>query len=92
MRMYLQPLQDLTLEDRVARTQYRFLLSGPDMQALGVWSARLQEQLQGHPDLGEVASDLQNQGLQAYVRIDREAVRQHLSIGRNTVHRHASEQ
>ena len=56
MRMYLQPLQDLTLEDRVARTQYRFLLSGPDMQALG-----------------EVASDLQNQGLQAYVRIDREA-------------------
>ena len=73
MRMYLQPLQDLTLEDRVARTQYRFLLSGPDMQALGVWSARLQERLQGHPDLGEVASDLQNQGLQAYVRIDREA-------------------
>ena len=72
MRIYLQPLQDLTLEDRVARTQYRFLLSGPDMQALGVWSARLQERLQGHPDLGEVASDLQNQGLQAYVRIDRE--------------------
>jgi multidrug efflux pump len=72
-RLNLQPLQDLTLEDRVARTQYRFLLSGPDMQALGVWSARLQEQLQGHPDLGEVASDLQNQGLQAYVRIDREA-------------------
>ena len=41
MRIYLQPLQDLSLEDRVARTQYRFLLSGPDSEALGIWSQRL---------------------------------------------------
>ena len=73
MRLYLQPLQDLSLEDRVARTQYRFLLSGPDADALGEWSGRLQERLRGHPALAEVASDWQNQGLQAYVRIDREA-------------------
>ena len=73
MRLYLQPLQDLTLEDRVARTQYRFLLSGPDVDALGVWSERLMNRLQGHPALAEMASDFQNQGLQAYVRIDREA-------------------
>jgi multidrug efflux pump len=72
-RLYLQPLQDLTLEDRVARTQYRFLLSGPDVDALDTWSARLMDRLQAHPALAEVASDLQNQGLQAYVRIDREA-------------------
>jgi multidrug efflux pump len=57
----------------VARTQYRFLLSGPDADALGLWSARLQERLQGHPALAEVASDWQSQGLQAFVRIDREA-------------------
>ena len=73
MQMYLQPQQDLTLEDRVARTQYRFLLSGPDSQALGMWSQRLQAQLRHHPALGEVASDWQDQGLQAYVRIDRDA-------------------
>ncbi len=73
MRLYLQPLQDLSLEDRVARTQYRFLLSGPDADALGDWSVRLQERLRGHPALAEVASDWQSQGLQAFVRIDREA-------------------
>ena len=73
MHIYLQPLQDLSLEDRVARTQYRFLLSGPDNEALGMWSQRLQSQLRQHPALAEVASDWQDQGLQAYVRIDRDA-------------------
>ena len=73
MRIYLQPQQDLTLEDRVARTQFRFLLSGPDSDALGMWSQRLQAQLRQHPALEEVASDWQDQGLQAYVRIDRDA-------------------
>jgi len=73
MRIYLQPLQDLSLEDRVARTQYRFLLSGPDNEALGLWSQRLLAQLRQHPSLAEVASDFQDQGLQAYVRIDRDA-------------------
>ena len=73
MRMYLQPLQDLTLEDRVARTQYRFLISGPDNEQLGLWSQRLMERLRERPSLSDVASDWQDQGLQAYVRIDRDA-------------------
>ena len=73
IHIYLQPLQDLSLEDRVARTQYRFLLSGPDNEALGLWSQRLLAQLRQHPALAEVASDFQDQGLQAYVRIDRDA-------------------
>ena len=51
MRMYLQPQQDLTLEDRVARTQYRFLLSGPEIDTLGGWAQRLQAQLRHHPAL-----------------------------------------
>ena len=74
MNAYLQPVQDLTIEDRVSRTQYAFMLSGPDPQALSVWSKRLLERLRERPELSEVTSDLQDQGLQAYVQIDREAV------------------
>ena len=73
MTLYLQPVQDLTIEDRVARTQYRFLMSGPDPQVLSKWSQRLQEKLQDHPAFSALVSDWQNQGLQAYIKIDREA-------------------
>ena len=73
LQVYLQPLQDLTLEDRVSRNTYRFLLSGPDGEALGHWSERLLERLRNDTALADVASDYQDQGLQAYVRIDREA-------------------
>jgi multidrug efflux pump len=71
---YIQPVQDLSIEDRVSRTQYAFMLSGPDPQALALWSGRLLEQLRQLPELSEAVSDLQDRGLQAYVRIDREAV------------------
>ncbi len=74
MTAYIQPVQDLTIEDRVSRTQYAFMLSGPDPQVLGLWSNRLLERLRQLPVLSEAVSDLQDQGLQAYVRIDREAV------------------
>ena len=74
MTAYIQPVQDLTIEDRVSRTQYAFMLSGPDPQSLAIWSNRLLERLRQLPELSEAVSDLQDQGLQAYVRIDREAV------------------
>jgi len=74
MTAYIQPVQDLTIEDRISRTQYAFMLSGPDPQALALWSNRLLERLRLLPELSEAVSDLQDQGLQAYVRIDREAV------------------
>ena len=73
LQVYMQPLQDLSLEDRVTRNPFRFLLSGPDGETLGYWSKRLQERLRLDPALADVASDYQDQGLQAYVRIDREA-------------------
>ena len=73
LQAYVQPLQDLSVEDRVARHPFRFLLSGPDGQALGYWSTQLLERLRQEPALSEVGSDYQDQGLQAYVRIDREA-------------------
>ncbi|BCN39998.1 resistance-nodulation-cell division (RND) efflux transporter [Alicycliphilus denitrificans] len=71
MRLYLQPVQDLTIEDRVARTQYQLLLSSPDMEQLARSTQALLERLLATPGLVDVASDLQSQGRQAYVLIDR---------------------
>ena len=71
MRLYLQPVQDLTIEDRVARTQYQLLLSSPDMEQLTRSTQALLERLLATPGLVDVASDLQGQGRQAYVSIDR---------------------
>ncbi len=73
IRLYLQPVQDLTIEDRVSRTQYQFSLSSPDAELLGQWSERLQQALQQRPELTDVASDLQDKGLQVYLAIDRDA-------------------
>ncbi len=73
LQVYLQALQDLSLEDRVSRSPFRMLLSGPDGQALGLASQHLLERLRHDPALADVATDYQDQGLQAYVRIDREA-------------------
>ncbi len=70
---YMQPVQDLTIEDRVSKTQYQFLLSSPDAGALATSTEQLLERLKTLPDLIDVASDLQDQGLQAFVQIDREA-------------------
>ncbi|HSV51852.1 MAG TPA: MdtB/MuxB family multidrug efflux RND transporter permease subunit [Burkholderiaceae bacterium] len=73
IELFMQPVQDLTIEDRVSKTQYQFLLSSPDGEALGSWTAQLLEKLRGLPQLADVASDLQDKGLQAYVEIDRAA-------------------
>ena len=69
--LYMQPVQDLSIEDRVARTQYQFSLQSPDGEALAEWVPRLVERLQARPELADVASDLQDKGLQAWVEIDR---------------------
>jgi multidrug efflux pump len=71
--LYMQPVQDLTIEDRVTKTQYQFLLSSPKMDELNSATARLVERLRSTPELQDVASDVQDQGLQAYVEIDRSA-------------------
>ena len=71
--LYLQPVQDLTIEDRVAKTQYQFLLSSPDAAVLNASTTALLERLRPLPQLADVASDLQDQGLQAYIEIDRAA-------------------
>jgi multidrug efflux pump len=73
IRLYLQPVQDLTVEDQVARTQYRFLIISPDRSALSQWTPQLVERLQGISVLRDVAGDLQEDGLEARLEIDREA-------------------
>jgi len=69
----MQPVQDLTIEDRVSRAQYQFALGSPDSKALAEWVPRLVARLKQLPQLSDVASDLQNNGLQTFVDIDRDA-------------------
>ena len=81
IRLFVQPVQDLTIEDRVARTQYQLLLSSPDGAVLQNAAQALQQRLRTRPELTDVASDLQNDGLQAYVAIDRaEASRRGVTV------------
>ena len=70
--LYMQPVQDLTVESRVSRTQYQYSMEDADAQELGVWAPRLQQKLQSSPALRDVASDLQMNGLEANLVIDRD--------------------
>jgi len=71
--LYMQPVQDLTIEDRISRTQYQYTLEAADGALLDEWVPKLIERLNALPELTDIASDLQNQGLQAYVDIDRDS-------------------
>ncbi|MFZ5959261.1 MdtB/MuxB family multidrug efflux RND transporter permease subunit [Pseudomonas sp. QL9] len=72
IKLYLQPVQDLTIEDRIARTQYQFTLQDADPDVLAEWVPKLLDRLQQLPQLADVASDWQDKGLQAYIDIDRD--------------------
>ena len=69
--LYMQPVQDLTIETRVSRTQYQFSVEDADPAQLSINTPKLVEELQKLPELRDVASDLQDQGLQVSVNIDR---------------------
>ena len=69
--LYLQPVQDLTIENRISRSQYQFTLESADRNELNDWTTRLVEELAKQAPFSDVASDIQNQGLQAFVEIDR---------------------
>lgn len=69
--LYMQPIQDLSLEDRVSRTQYQFTLESANTKDLETWTPQILEALSKLPQLKDVASDQQDQGLQVYVDIDR---------------------
>jgi multidrug efflux pump len=69
--LYLQPVQDLTVEDRVSRTQYQYTLEDADPEELNRWTPALVEALQALPELRDVSSDQQNKGLASLLTIDR---------------------
>jgi multidrug efflux pump len=69
--LYMQPVQDLTVEDRVSRTQYQYTLEDPDQNELNTWTAKFVQKLQGLPELRDVATDQQTSGLAASLVIDR---------------------
>ncbi len=69
--LFLQPVQDLTVEDRVSRTQYQYSLEDPDAVELATWTPRFVSRLQKLADLRDVASDQQNAGLEARLVLDR---------------------
>jgi len=69
--LYMQPVQDLTIETRVSRTQYQFSVEDADTSQLSLWTPKLVDALKKLPELSDVASDLQDQGLQLAITIDR---------------------
>jgi len=70
--LYMQPVQDLTIEDRVSRNQYQLTVEDANPDELAVSVHRLVDRLARLPQLVDVASDLQDQGLQAFLSIDRD--------------------
>jgi multidrug efflux pump len=70
--LYMQPVQDLTIDDTVSKTQYQFVLQDANPTELAEWTPKLVEKLRELPQLADVASDLAAQGLVAYVEIDRD--------------------
>jgi multidrug efflux pump len=70
--LYLQPIQDLTVEDRVSRTQYQYTLDAPDKALLDEWAPKVVDRLKEIPELRDVASDQQNNGPGLEVNIDRD--------------------
>jgi len=72
IQLFLQPLQDLTVEDRVSRTQFQYAMEDPDQAELATYTRKMVEELSKEPDVTDVASDLQDQGLAAQLVIDRD--------------------
>lgn len=73
VNLYLQPVQDLTIDTQVARTQYQFTLQTLTTDSLGRWVPQLLDQLHTLPQLQDVSSDWQDQGLEAYIKVDRDS-------------------
>src|SRR6195256_5347002 len=70
--LYMQPVQDLTVEDRVSRTQYQYSMEDADSKELSLWAPKLVDELRKLPSMRDVATDQQNGGLKADLVIDRD--------------------
>ncbi len=72
IKLYLQPVQDLTIDTQVSRTQYQFTLQAMSLDQLSAWVPKLIGALQESPMLKDVSSDWQDQGLVAFVNVNRD--------------------
>src|SRR6202034_503212 len=71
IKLYMQPVQNITVDDRVSRTQYQYTLEDPDVNELNTWSNRFVDKLKQLPELEDVATDQQTGGLTVSLAIDR---------------------
>ncbi|HTP29056.1 MAG TPA: efflux RND transporter permease subunit [Anaeromyxobacteraceae bacterium] len=71
IRLFMQPVQNITVDDRVARTQFQYTLEDADAAELSTWTTRLVRELEQRPELEDVATDQQPDGLAIFVSIDR---------------------
>jgi multidrug efflux pump len=80
--LYMQPVQDLTLDNTLSRTQYQFTLESADATALSTWTPKLLAALRTRPELADVVSNQEDDGLAAFITIDRDsAARLGISVG-----------
>jgi multidrug efflux pump len=71
IELYMEPVQDITVDDRVSRTQYQYALEDPDPNELNLWTGRLVDKMKKMPQLADVATDQQTGGLAVSLVIDR---------------------
>ena len=69
--LYMQPVQDLTVDTQVSATQYQFILDNPSLEVLSTWTPKLVAELRKAPELSDVTSDLEDNGLSATIDVDR---------------------
>ncbi|MDQ2993679.1 MAG: multidrug efflux RND transporter permease subunit [Pseudomonadota bacterium] len=70
--LYMQPLQDVTIDDRVSRNQYQYSIGAPEAGEVTMWTERMIAKMRNIPELQDVTSDQQNRGLQTNLTIDRD--------------------
>jgi multidrug efflux pump len=84
VNLYLQPVQDLTVDSQQGKTQYQFALEGADPNLVASWAQKVVDALQKTPQVRNVSTDVQNDGLAAYVKLDRDTAAR-LAITADTV-------
>lgn len=74
--LFMQPVQDLSIDTRATRTQYQYGISGPNAEEVSKWNQVLLRKLKSLPELSDVASDQQDQGLQTIIHVNRDTASQ----------------
>jgi multidrug efflux pump len=84
VELYMEPVQNITVDDRVSRTQYQYTLEDPDQNELNLWTGKLVDKMKQLPQLADVATDQQTGGLAVSLVIDR-ATASRLGIAPSTI-------